>query len=149
MQEPVGYPTSWRTVDGSHPVSCAGEAVAKLIMGVPRRFRWVTFLVRKEALRHSRVWGNVVKLPISAIYDEHQKVKTKKRRPLYTPPPRLARAASLVNGSSSTSAEVVSNHDPLVDSHRRLIGEVFFLRCQVQNMMARRDLLIQQVKVSP
>ncbi|KAL0789770.1 hypothetical protein Bca101_006016 [Brassica carinata] len=104
MQEPVGYPTSWRTVDGSHPVSCAGEAVAKLIMGVPRRFRWVTFLVRKEALRHSRVWGNVVKLPISAIYDEHQKVKTKKRRPLYTPPPRLARAASLVNGSSSTSS---------------------------------------------
>ena len=93
----------------------------------------------------------MVKLPVSAIYDEQQKAKTRKRRPLYTPPPRLARAASLVNGSSSTSstvAEAVSNHDPLVDAHRRLIGEVFFLRSQVQNMMARRDLLIQQMKAS-
>ncbi|KAF3609661.1 hypothetical protein DY000_02048795 [Brassica cretica] len=95
--------------------------------------------------------GNVVNLPVSAIYDEQQKAKTRKRRPLYTPPPRLARAASLVNGSSSTSstvAEAVSNHDPLVDAHRRLIGEVFFLRNQVQNMLAHRDLLIQQVKAS-
>ncbi|KAF3550910.1 hypothetical protein DY000_02007494 [Brassica cretica] len=151
IQEPVGYPTSWRTIDVSRPVSFAGEAVARLIMGIPRRFRWVTFLVSKKALRQSRVWGNTVKLPVSAIYDEHQKAKTRKRRPLYTPPPRLARAASLVNGSSSTSstgAEAVSNHDPLVDAHRRLIGEVFFLRNQVQNMMARRDLLIQQVKAS-
>ncbi|KAF2583226.1 hypothetical protein F2Q68_00004437 [Brassica cretica] len=44
IQEPVGYPTSWRTVDVSRPVSFAGEVVAKLIMGIPRRFRWVTFL---------------------------------------------------------------------------------------------------------
>ena len=88
---------------------------------------------------------------MSAIYDEHQKAKTRKRRPFYTPPPRLARAASLVNGLSSTSstgAEAVPNHDPLVDAHRRLIGEVFFLRSLVQNMMAHRDLLIQQVKAS-
>ncbi|KAF2538647.1 hypothetical protein F2Q68_00020663 [Brassica cretica] len=45
-------------------------------------------------------------------------------------------------------AEAVPNHDPLVDGHRRLIGEVFFLRSLVQNMMAHRDLLIQQVKAS-
>ncbi|KAF3509574.1 hypothetical protein F2Q69_00007077 [Brassica cretica] len=38
IQEPAGYPMSWRTVDLSRPVSFAGEAVAKLIMGVPRRF---------------------------------------------------------------------------------------------------------------
>ncbi|KAL0759042.1 hypothetical protein Bca101_075192 [Brassica carinata] len=151
IQEPVGYPTSRRTVDVSRPVSFAGEAVAKLIMGVPRRFRWVTFLVSKEALCHSRVSANMVRLPVSAIYDEHQKAKTRKRHPLYTPPPRLARAASLVNGLSSTSstgAEAVPNHDPLVDAHRRLIGEVFFLRSQVQNMMACRDHLIQQMKAS-
>ncbi|KAH0903243.1 hypothetical protein HID58_042746, partial [Brassica napus] len=95
--------------------------------------------------------GNVVRLSVSAIYDEHQKAKTWKRRPFYTPPPRLARATSLVNGLSSTSStgvEVVLNHDPLGDAHRRLIGEVFFLRSQVQNMMACRDLLIQQVKAS-
>ncbi|KAF3559203.1 hypothetical protein F2Q69_00012934 [Brassica cretica] len=140
IKEPVGYPTSWRTV-----------VVAKLIMGVPRQFRWVTFLVSKEALRHSRVWGNIVRLSLSAIYDEHQKAKTRKRRPFYSPLPRLARAASLVNGLSSTSstgAEAVFNQDPLVDAHQRLIGEVLFLRSQVQNMMARRVLLIQQVKAS-
>ncbi|KAF3592587.1 hypothetical protein DY000_02021853 [Brassica cretica] len=111
IQEPFGYPTSWRTV------------IAKLIMGVPRRFRRVTFLVSKEALRHSPIWGNMVRLSVSAIYDEHQKAKTWKRRPFYTSPPRLARAASSVNGLSST--------------HQR-----------VQNMMARRDLLVHQVRAS-
>ncbi|KAH0867658.1 hypothetical protein HID58_074680 [Brassica napus] len=63
----------------------------------------------------------------------------------------IAKAASLVNGLSSTSstcAEAVSTDHPLVDAHRRLTGDVVFLRSQVQNMMARRDLLIQQVKVS-
>ncbi|KAF3552051.1 hypothetical protein DY000_02007523 [Brassica cretica] len=93
--------------------------------------------------------GNVVRLSVSAIYDEHQKGKAQKRRPFYTPPPRMARAALSVNGLSSTSstgAEAVSYDDPLVDAHRRLIGKVLFLRSQVQDMMARRDLLIQQVK---
>ena len=57
----------------------------------------------------------------------------------------------MVNGLSSTSstgAESVPNDDPLVDAHRRLIGEVFILPSQVHNMMARWDLLIQQVKAS-
>ena len=85
---------------------------------------------------------------MSAIYDEHQKAKTWKRRPFYTPPPRLARVSSSVNGLSSTSstgAEAVPNRDPLVDAHWRLIGEVFLLRGQMQDMVARRDLLVQQV----
>ena len=43
--------------DVSRLVSFAAEAVAKLIMRVPRLFRWVTFLVSNEALHHSRVWG--------------------------------------------------------------------------------------------
>ncbi|KAH0893071.1 hypothetical protein HID58_055500 [Brassica napus] len=95
--------------------------------------------------------GTVVRLSVSAIYDEDQKAKTRTRRPFYTPPPRLARASSSVNGLSSTSstgAEAIYNHDPLVDAHRRLIGEVFFLRTQVQDMMACRDLLVQKVRVS-
>ncbi|KAF2584477.1 hypothetical protein F2Q70_00036159 [Brassica cretica] len=64
------------------------------------------------------------------------------------------RGSEAYNGSSSAismgdfscdqgDSEDVSNDDPLVDAHRRLIGEVFFLRSQVQNIMARRDLLIQ------
>ncbi|KAH0893203.1 hypothetical protein HID58_055632 [Brassica napus] len=121
-------------------------------MGVPWLFRWVNFLVSKEALHHSRIWGNVVRLSVSAIYDEHQKAKTRKMRPFYTPLPRLARAASSTNGLSSTSSTGVGaapNHDPLVDAHQWLLGEVFFLRSQVQDMVARQDLLIQQVRASP
>ena len=89
---------------------------------------------------------------MSAIYDEHQKAKTRKMRPFYTPLPRLARAASSVNGLSSTSSTGVGaapNHDPLVDAHQWLLGEVFFLRIQVQDMVARQDLFIQQVRASP
>ncbi|KAL0759083.1 hypothetical protein Bca101_075233 [Brassica carinata] len=135
----------------SRPVSFAGEAVAKLIMGIPRRFRWVTFLVSREALRHSRVWGNTARLPVSVVYDEHQKVKAQKQRFSYTPPPRLARAALSAGGLSSissTSAEIVPNRDLLVDAHRRLTSEALLLRSQVQDMMARRDLLVQQVRAS-
>ncbi|KAH0903353.1 hypothetical protein HID58_042856 [Brassica napus] len=44
-------------------------------MGVPRLFRWVIFLVSNEALHHSRVWGNMVRLSVSAIYDEHIRLK--------------------------------------------------------------------------
>ncbi|KAL0815593.1 uncharacterized protein LOC106347715 isoform X2 [Brassica napus] len=120
-------------------------------MGVPRRFRWVTFLMTREALRHSRVWGNVARLLVSVVYGEYQKAKARKRRLSYTPPPRLARAALSANGLSSvssTSAEILPNRDLLVDAHRRLTGEVFLLRSQVQDMMARRDLLVQHVKAS-
>ncbi|KAF3564488.1 hypothetical protein DY000_02014324 [Brassica cretica] len=61
-----------------------------------------------------------------------------------------ASAALSANGLfsiSSTSAEIFPNRDLLV-AHRRLTGEVFLLRSQVQDMMARRDLLVQQVKDS-
>ncbi|KAF3585726.1 hypothetical protein F2Q69_00030359 [Brassica cretica] len=84
-------------------------------------------------------------------FPSHQKAKAWKRCLSYTPPPRLARAAlsaKVLSSTSSTSAEVIPNRDPLVDAHRRLIGEVFLLRSQVQDMMARRDLLVQQVKAS-
>ncbi|KAF3556688.1 hypothetical protein F2Q69_00012840 [Brassica cretica] len=95
--------------------------------------------------------GNVARLPVSVVYDEYQKAKARKRRPSYTPPSRLAKAALSANGlssTSSTSIEVGPNHDPLVDAHRRLIGEVFLLRGQMQDMVARWDLLVQQVKAS-
>ncbi|KAF2572469.1 hypothetical protein F2Q70_00002764 [Brassica cretica] len=151
IQEPVGYLTSWLTVDVSRPVSFAGEAVAKLIMGIPRRFRWVTFLVRREALRHSRVWGNVTRSPTLVVFDEYQKVKAWKRHLSYIPPPRLARAALSAGGLSSissTSAEIMPNRDLLADAHRRLTSEALLLCGQVQDMMACRDLLIQQVRAS-
>ena len=93
----------------------------------------------------------VARLLVSVVYDEYQKAKARKRRPSYTPPPKLERAALSANGLSSTSstgAEGLPNRDPLVDAHRRLIGEVFLLRGQVQDMVARRDPLVQQVKAS-
>ncbi|KAF3575976.1 hypothetical protein DY000_02030935 [Brassica cretica] len=78
--------------------------------------------------------GNVARLPVSVVYNEYQKAKARKRSLSYTPPPRLARAALSANGlssTSSTSVEVMPNRDPLVDTHMRLIGEVFLLRSQV------------------
>ena len=38
------------------------------------------------------------------------------------------------------------NRDFLVDGHRRITSEILLLRGQVQDMMARRDLLVQQLK---
>ncbi|KAG2255422.1 hypothetical protein Bca52824_074716 [Brassica carinata] len=133
IQDPVGYPTSWRIVDVSRPVSFAGEAVAKLIMGIPRRFR------------------NVTRSPASVVFDEYQKVKARKRRVSYTLPPKLARAALSAGGLSSissTSAEIMPNRDLLADAYRRLTSEALLLRGQVQDMMACWDLLIQQVRAS-
>ncbi|KAF3543885.1 hypothetical protein DY000_02008136 [Brassica cretica] len=53
------YPSFWRIVDVAHPVAFIGEVVVKLVLGVPQRFQWVNFLMSKEALRHSRVWGEI------------------------------------------------------------------------------------------
>ncbi|KAF2546901.1 hypothetical protein F2Q70_00022579 [Brassica cretica] len=50
------YPSFWRTVDVARPMSFIGDVVTKLVLGVPQWFRWVNFLMSKEALRHSRVW---------------------------------------------------------------------------------------------
>ncbi|KAF2570818.1 hypothetical protein F2Q70_00004310 [Brassica cretica] len=77
--------------------------------------------------------------------------KVRRRHPSYAHPPRLTRAALSTNGlsyTSSTGAEAVPNRDPLVDAHWRLIGEVFLLRGQMQDMVACRDLLVQQVRAS-
>ncbi|KAL0758295.1 hypothetical protein Bca101_074445 [Brassica carinata] len=60
-------------------------------------------------------------------------------------------AASSVTGLSPTSPAgdvAVSNHDSLVDVHRRLLGVLVFLRNQVRDVMARRDLSIQQARES-
>ncbi|KAF3514518.1 hypothetical protein F2Q69_00006481 [Brassica cretica] len=54
------------------------------------------------------------------------KGKNTEEASFYTPPPRLARAASSVNGLSSTTSTGVGaapNHGPLVDTHQRLLGE--------------------------
>ncbi|KAL0759193.1 hypothetical protein Bca101_075343 [Brassica carinata] len=106
--------------DVSRPVSFAGEAVAKLIMGIPRRFHWVTFLVSREALRHSRVWGNVTRSPALVVFDEYQKVRARKRRLSCTPPPRLARAALSAGGFNHRSGDLSQIVTP-----RSVIGSRF------------------------
>ncbi|KAG5384272.1 hypothetical protein IGI04_035742 [Brassica rapa subsp. trilocularis] len=45
-------------------------------------------------------------------------------------------------------AEIMPNQDLLVDAHWRITCEALLLRGQVQDMMACRDLLIQQVRAS-
>ena len=82
------------------------------------------------------VSGNVTRSPVSVVYDEYQKVKARKRRLSYTPPPRLARAALSAGGVSSilsTSADITPNRDLLADAHWRLTSEVLLLRGQVQD----------------
>uniref|UniRef100_A0A0D3BVZ5 Uncharacterized protein n=1 Tax=Brassica oleracea var. oleracea TaxID=109376 RepID=A0A0D3BVZ5_BRAOL len=119
IQEPVGYPTSWEANNGNSSAIPLGD-----------------------------LSGNVARSPASVVYDEYQKVKARKRR-LYTPPPRLAGAAlsaGSLSSISSISAEIMSNRDLLADAHRRLTSEALLLRGQVQDMMACRDLLIQQVR---
>ncbi|KAF2615548.1 hypothetical protein F2Q70_00011960 [Brassica cretica] len=143
---PSPYPSFWRTVDLSRPVSFIGEVVAKLVLEVPQRFRWVNFLMRKEALHHSR---NVVRLPVSVIYDGYQKAKTRKRRPSYTPPLRLVRAASSVSGPPSvslTGAEASFNRISPMAIHQRLLTELFFLRNQVRGMAFHRDQSVLQAR---
>ncbi|KAL0886287.1 hypothetical protein Bca101_010270 [Brassica carinata] len=135
----LSYPTFWRTVDVSRPVSFSGEAVVKLAMEIPHRFRGVAFLTR-----------NVVRLSVYVVYDEHQKGKTQKRRPFYVPPPRLARTtprAASFSSSSPGDAEASPNQGLEAGACQRLLGEVLFLRSQVRDMMAQRDLLIQRVRV--
>ena len=136
----------------------------KLVLGVPQRFQWVNFLMSKEALRHSRVWGEIpffgffllpflllifravflqgtARLSVSIIYDEYQKAKTRKRRPFYTPPPRLVRAASSVSGPfvPPAGAEAPPARISPMAVHQRLLTELFFLRNQVRGMVFHRD----------
>ncbi|KAH0898490.1 hypothetical protein HID58_048058 [Brassica napus] len=68
------------------------------------------------------LFGNLARLLVSVVYEEYQKAKARKRRPSYTPLPRLARLLY------------------------RLM--VFLLRGQMKDMVARRDLLVQQVRAS-
>ncbi|KAF3507806.1 hypothetical protein F2Q69_00007409 [Brassica cretica] len=150
------YPSFWRIVDVAHPVSFIGEVVVKLVLGVPQRFQWVNFLMSKEALRHSRVWGEIpffgffllpflllifravflqgtARLSVSIIYDEYQKAKIRKRRPFYTPRPILVRAASSVSGPSfvplAGNEAQPARISPMA-VHQRLLTDFFFLRNQ-------------------
>ncbi|KAF2573143.1 hypothetical protein F2Q70_00005165 [Brassica cretica] len=133
------YPSFWRIVDVARPVYFIGEVVAKLVLGFPQRFRWVNFLMSKEALYHSR---NVARLPVLIIYDEYQKAKTRKRRPFYTPPPRLVRAGSSVSGPSfvpPAGTEAPSARISPMAVHQRLLTELFCLRNQVRGIAFHRD----------
>ncbi|KAL0826723.1 hypothetical protein Bca101_050400 [Brassica carinata] len=105
IQEPVGYPTSRCTVG----FLC-----------------WRSSSKAYNGSSSTILMGNMARLSVSVVYDEYQKAKAQKRRPSYTPPPRLARAALSANGpssTSSTSVELGPDRDPLVDAHRRLIGK--------------------------
>ncbi|KAL0796286.1 hypothetical protein Bca101_067663 [Brassica carinata] len=95
--------------------------------------------------------GNVVELPISAIFRSYPGVKTRRKRSSRALPPRLTRAAALASGpphllSVNVGAEV--NRSFPGDAHLKLYAEVLSLRGQVQNMMVHRDRLVPQVRVA-
>ncbi|KAL0886328.1 hypothetical protein Bca101_010311 [Brassica carinata] len=64
----TGYPLFWRSIDVVRHVSFAGEASVKLAMEIPKRFRWIPFLVNQATLSHSRVWDEI-SYPYLAIVD--------------------------------------------------------------------------------
>ncbi|KAL0796544.1 hypothetical protein Bca101_067921 [Brassica carinata] len=172
IQEPIHYPTFWRTGDVSRPVSFLGEAVAKKILMIPRRFREIRFLMSKEVVCHSHLWGkslflslvfNVISLqqnlvfrfsgnaarrPDTVLYDEYQQAKAQRRRPPYAPPPRLARMVSSGVGVRPFYSGSTTEDTPLAGIQQRLLAELFSLRNRVNDMGAQRDLLIQQVRAS-
>ncbi|KAH0893116.1 hypothetical protein HID58_055545, partial [Brassica napus] len=112
--------------DVARPVSFLGEAVAKQVLAISWCFRRVPFLVSKEVLRHSRLWGNIARLPASVLYDEYQQAGRRRRRSFYTPPPRLARETPPTAGIRLESVRTPTGGD----------------------MAAQRDLLIRQVTAS-
>ncbi|KAF3535393.1 hypothetical protein F2Q69_00023149 [Brassica cretica] len=141
-------PTFWHTVDVARPVSFLGEAVAKQVLAISRCFRRVPFLVSKEVLRHSRLWGNIARLPASVLYDEYQQAGTQRRCSFYTPPPHLDRATLPTARIRPDSAGTPTGGVPLMGILQMLLTGLFLLRNRVRDMAAQRDLLIRQVTAS-
>ncbi|KAF3555766.1 hypothetical protein F2Q69_00013649 [Brassica cretica] len=148
IQEPFHYPTFWRTDDVSRPVSFLGEAVAKRMLAILRRFRGVHFLMSKEVLRHSHLCGNIARLPASVLYDEYQQAGTRRRRSFYAPPPRLTRATPPADRIRPFPSRTAIGDAPLMGVQQRLLTELFLLRNRVRDMAAQRDLLIWRVRAS-
>ncbi|KAF2555673.1 hypothetical protein F2Q68_00015458 [Brassica cretica] len=148
IQEPFHYPTFWRTVDVSRPVSFLGEAVAKKMLAIPRCFRGVHFLMSKAVLCHSCLWGNIARLPVFVLYDEYQLAGARRRRPFYAPTPRLTRVTPPAARTRPLPSRTVIGDSLLMDVRQRLLTELFLLRNRVRDMAAQRDLLIWQVRAS-
>ncbi|KAH0904769.1 hypothetical protein HID58_044272, partial [Brassica napus] len=111
----------------ARPVSFLREAVVKQVLAISRHFRRVPFQVSKEVLRHSRLWGNIARLPALVLYDEA------------TPSSGWIRPDSVGTPTGGV---------PLMGIQQRLPTELFLLRNRVRDMAAQRDLLIRQVRVS-
>ncbi|KAF3553800.1 hypothetical protein F2Q69_00012583 [Brassica cretica] len=93
IHEPVGYPTSWRTVGKFIPPGFLCWRSSK------EAYNGISSMIPMGDFS-----GNVARLPVSIVYDEYQKAKGRKRRPSYTPPPRLA-VIPLIKGIKSTQSQ--------------------------------------------
>ncbi|KAF3512891.1 hypothetical protein F2Q69_00006863 [Brassica cretica] len=85
------------------------------------------------------------------VLEVPQRFRDRKRRPSYTPPLRLVRAASSVSGPPSvslTGAEASFNRISPMAIHQRLLTELFFLRNQVRGMAFHRDQSVLQAKAT-
>ncbi|KAF2552459.1 hypothetical protein F2Q68_00034469 [Brassica cretica] len=116
------------------------------MLAIPRRFRRVYFLMSKEVLRHSRLWG---KLPLlGPSLDEYQQAGTRRKRPFYAPPPRLTRATPPAARTRPLPSRTAIGDAPLMGVRQRFLTEFFLLHNRVRDMAAQRDLLILQVRAS-
>ncbi|KAL0846966.1 hypothetical protein Bca101_020212 [Brassica carinata] len=95
--------------------------------------------------------GNVMELPISAIFRTYQGVKTRRKRSSRALLARLARAAALESGPPpfpSVDVGAGINRSFPGDGHQKLFAEVLSLRDQGQDMMVHRDPLFRQARVA-
>ncbi|KAF3556062.1 hypothetical protein F2Q69_00013132 [Brassica cretica] len=141
-----GYPLFWRSMDVSCPLSFVGEELVKLALEIPRRFRWVGFLLSLEALRHSCIWGSTLGRSLSAIYDNYHKAKTWKNYLPFEPNSSSPSMAPSEGSSTGAPSEIFCRLS--TGDLWRLNDEIFSLRTGVQDLIIQRELAVQRTRVS-
>ncbi|KAH0866902.1 hypothetical protein HID58_073924, partial [Brassica napus] len=126
-------------------VSFLGEAVAKKMLAIARRFHGNLVLVGSHLFTFysSR---NIARLPATVHYDEYQQAGTRRRCPFYAPPPRFTRATPPAARIRPLPSRTAIGDVSLVDVQQRLLTELFLLRNRVRDMSIQHDLLIRQVR---
>ncbi|KAF3594870.1 hypothetical protein DY000_02020564 [Brassica cretica] len=113
IQEPFHYPTFWRTVGESRFMHLFPLVVDLLIVGFVFRcissgiFSWGSGGEEDVDDSAALSWGalfdeqggNIARFRASVLYDEYQQAGTRRGRPFYAPPPRLANMAPLGMGA--------------------------------------------------
>ncbi|KAG2330159.1 hypothetical protein Bca52824_001339 [Brassica carinata] len=127
IQEPIHYPTFWRTVADPLIVGfafrCVSSGVLSWRSGCEEDIDDSSSFPRNTLFDEQG--SNAVRLPATVLYDEYQQPEARRRRPPYAPPPRLARMVSSVVGVRPFYSESTVEDTPLAGIQQRLLAELF------------------------